>query len=203
MLHMAGVTTAQKMDTPEGLYRGVCTCSWTSTALGGKAQAKRTAREHADAKNEEMTDGFSVTLYSPALDLTMELRQDVGEHCWPWESQTRQFPETGDAGMSNAQGDVAGYELPVDCLLQRNERGRLVAIGYHYPMSYGGAEQIGNCLVLVHPKYARKGLGGAILAELDRRYRLNFSQQHYTAQGMALAVAHLMKRGYEIVEETD
>lgn len=202
MLHMAGIRAASKMDTPTGLYVGTCTCSWTSTALD-EAHAKHAAREHADAKNEELTGGFSVTLYSPALDLTMELTQDVGEHSWPWESQARQFPANGDPGLSYSPGDVPGYELPVNCLLQRNEKGRLVAIGYHYPMSYGGAEQVGNCLILVHPKYVHKGLGGRMLAELDSRYHLNFAQQHYTGQGLALAVAHLMKNGYEVVEETN
>lgn len=205
MLHMASVMPIKKMDTPDGLFKGTCSCSWVSEGIENEAGAKKAAREHADAKNTELApdqDWTVVTLYNPELEVMLTLRDHPAMNfTYTFSSQSPQFPETGEPGLSYFAGVMDQYDVPVDCILYRNERGRLVGIGYHYPIDYAGMEQAGNIFVLTHPKYVRKGVAGKVLAELDKQYHVNFAQQKYSRQGLALVTAYLMKRGYEIVED--
>lgn len=48
--HIPGIRTAQKMDTPTGLYAGTCSCGW-SGGVNSKKGARVAAEQHARDKN--------------------------------------------------------------------------------------------------------------------------------------------------------
>jgi hypothetical protein len=56
MTHTPGAEPRAKMDTPTGLFGGVCSCGWRSTGLrGSEAKARGDAQQHVDARNAAET----------------------------------------------------------------------------------------------------------------------------------------------------
>lgn len=49
-VHTPGVQPIAKLDTPEGLYKGCCSCGWVSTGIESEHAALRSATQHARAK---------------------------------------------------------------------------------------------------------------------------------------------------------
>lgn len=51
--HVPGVAPRPKMDTPEGLFGGTCSCGWASTGLDTERGAMKSAQQHADRRNAQ------------------------------------------------------------------------------------------------------------------------------------------------------
>lgn len=56
MAHIPNIEPRPKMDTPTGLCRGVCSCTWKSESYGSSSDAWRSANAHADALNKRGCD---------------------------------------------------------------------------------------------------------------------------------------------------
>jgi GNAT superfamily N-acetyltransferase len=123
-----------------------------------------------------MTDRV-VTVYFPAL---------------VFASQRRQYAAHGPSGLSHEQHTVTeiGPHAVVDCLLWRDDDGTLLGILNYYPHDVPPYERAGNVLVVVDPDRQGEGIGTRLLAEADRRWRLNFDTQDYTRAGLALVTAY-------------
>jgi GNAT superfamily N-acetyltransferase len=82
------------------------------------------------------------------------------------------------------------YEI--DCLLYRSRKGTLIGILQYFaedaPMDL---EKAGNMNVFVHPRRQRRGIGLELVAEADRRWHINWDQQMYTPEGLALIERYL------------
>lgn len=115
----------------------------------------------------------------------------------PWQSQVRQYPATGPAGISYFAGHVDGFALPVDCLLYRGDDGALLGVLNHYPQDMPPYEEKGNVLVLVHPEHRREGIGMALMLEAIDRWELDPAGQKYSRKGMQLVASYLTTRGYK------
>lgn len=50
--HVPDTQAKFKMDTPAGLFGGVCSCGWKSGGLQTQPQALKSAQAHAEAKNQ-------------------------------------------------------------------------------------------------------------------------------------------------------
>lgn len=80
---------------------------------------------------------------------------------------------------------------PVDCLLWRDDRGALAGVLTYFAVSYYEKDgtlldEAGNFTVLVRSDARRQGIATKLVAEADRRWKLNFDQQLYTPSGLAL-----------------
>ena len=51
--HVPGTKPRPKMDTPTGLFAGICSCGWISSGIESQSGALKSATQHANAKNEE------------------------------------------------------------------------------------------------------------------------------------------------------
>jgi hypothetical protein len=117
-------------------------------------------------------------------------------------SQASQYPKSGPPGVSYFKGDL-GEDGHVDCLLYRDDDGKLLGILNRYPKdmyaaaggAYGGmrtlVERKGNFNVIVSPEARRQGVGMKLLKEADKRWKLPFRQQQYTAEGRKLITRYL------------
>ena len=56
-LHWPSTEAANKMDTPIGLFRGVCSCGWRQVGVDSLRGAITAAAQHADAKNNSVATG--------------------------------------------------------------------------------------------------------------------------------------------------
>lgn len=54
--HIPGTRPRPKMDTPVGLFGGICSCGWQSDGLQSRQQAMKSAEAHAAAKNPKEPD---------------------------------------------------------------------------------------------------------------------------------------------------
>jgi len=109
---------------------------------------------------------------------------------YSWESQARQYAETGEPGISYerhyaGQNDREGEGPAVDCLLARNHKGQLIGILNHYPTD-SVLEQAGNVNVWVHPDAQKRGVATALINEARKLWLINFQQQRYTPEGLRL-----------------
>lgn len=108
---------------------------------------------------------------------------------YSWESQERQYPETGPAGFDYRRESAAGH--PVDCLLWRDEDGFLLGILNHYPEDVPPWESAGNVNVWIHPDRQREGIGTRLLREAETRWGpIDWEQQRYTRAGLELVKKH-------------
>jgi GNAT superfamily N-acetyltransferase len=112
------------------------------------------------------------------------------EAMYTWESQEAQYPPTGPPGISYFCGKVSD-ELFVDCLLYRDESGKLVGIYNHYPMDFPPHQLEGDENIWVHPDRRRQGIGSALL--LEARFRWgpppNVDEPKLTESGLQFARA--------------
>lgn len=121
---------------------------------------------------------------------------------YSWESQARQYAESGSPGLTLEQhmvevdtgnevfdipADLAGPNVSViDCLLMRDEQGCLIAILNHYdgknPMESADAVNL-----WVRPDCQRRGIGTTMAQEAGRRWPgARLEDQRYTPMGMLL-----------------
>lgn len=121
---------------------------------------------------------FKANLHEPALS---------------WESQARQYPETGPAGFSYFPGETEAGT--VDCLLYRDISGTLLGILNYYPMDFPPWEKAGNVNMWVMPSRQRQGIGSALWKEACNRWDIALEGQRFTVAGARLA-NHLAKAGF-------
>lgn len=130
-----------------------------------------------------------------------------GEGLHTWASQVRQYPKLGTPGLTFEEHEVAVAQVTykptgmvvaevltvVDCVLYRNRKGHLIGILNHYRddcYEFDGSllEKAGNVNVWVRPDRRRRGVGTKLVAAALRRWpEIDFTQQHYTEAGRALA----------------
>jgi GNAT superfamily N-acetyltransferase len=91
------------------------------------------------------------------------------ERMFSWESQVAQYPRTGPPGISYFRGNLTD-ETYVDCLLYRDETGKLVGILNHYPTDFPPYERQGDRNVWVHPGRRQQGIGTALMLEALIRF---------------------------------
>lgn len=53
MTHVPAIVPAQKMDTPEGIWRGACSCGWLQSGPDSERGAIQASNQHAAAKNAQ------------------------------------------------------------------------------------------------------------------------------------------------------
>lgn len=106
---------------------------------------------------------------------------NLGGVPFSFESQKKQYPPTGEPGLSYFRGDVERGKW-VDCLLWRDENGELLGILNHYPMDMT-LEKKGNFNLFVDPKAKRQGIATALVNEAIKRYKVNLRQQRYSEEG--------------------
>lgn len=106
-----------------------------------------------------------------------------------WPQQVRCYPQFGSPGITYFAG--VRHDGVVDCLLWRDEDGRVGGILNHYPTDFPPFERAGNLCLWVAPGWQRRGIGRALLTEANRRWTIDFDQQLYTRGGLALASAYL------------
>lgn len=110
-----------------------------------------------------------------------------------WDSQGKQYPATGEPGISYFRGDVSDT-VWVDCLLYRDDDGTLRGVLNHYPVD-NDFERAGNFNLFVQPSHYRQGIGTALVTEADLRWDIDFAQQRYTPNGASLVAKYLTESG--------
>lgn len=119
----------------------------------------------------------------------------------PWEHEAPQYEVGGEPGI-RYEGHVFSSPLPdgsigdfsVATLLNRGSSGDLRGILNFFPDGVPEREAAGNFFVIVDPKYRGLGIAKELLVEADCRWKINFLQQDYTAEGRALVAAYLSSR---------
>ncbi|RYP84241.1 hypothetical protein EKO23_16405 [Nocardioides guangzhouensis] len=107
-----------------------------------------------------------------------------------WPVVAREHPRVGPPGIRH---EVLWHRTgkSADCLSWRDNAGQVRGLLYHYRCDFPPYERRGNVNLLIDPAWHRRGLGSYLLAEADRRWELDFSQQSYTTAGLALVRTHL------------
>lgn len=113
---------------------------------------------------------------------------------YSFESQAKQFPKIGEPGMSWEIQFVDDMpDCPIHCLLYRNRKGIVIGILYYYERDMDELERAGNVNIYVRPDRQRRGIGSALALACDQRFHVDFEQQRYTREGLAL-IEHLLYR---------
>lgn len=152
----------------------------------------------------------TVTLENALTGQRIVLREDPQILMWAkimpgsdgvltWDSQVVQYPSDGPVGLSYFSGTMSDGVPPVDCLLYRGNDGKLLGIANYYAVDYPPYERAGNYLILVDPEHRREGIARALLAEMDARWGVDFSQQKYSTKGLLAARQYLMTCGFKEV----
>jgi len=107
---------------------------------------------------------------------------------YSWESQAEQYAYLDTPGINHERHDVGEFGAPnvIDCLLWRDEAGRLRGI-LNYYQNDGELERAGNVNLWVHPDWERRGVGTTLLREAMQRWPIDLAQQRYTPKGAAFA----------------
>lgn len=107
-----------------------------------------------------------------------------------FNGQKRQYPDHGAPGISYYPGFLNDPgDHVVDCLLYRDDEGKLIGILNHFGFDLPPHQKKGDVLVMVDPKHQRKGIGTALLREAGKLYDIDLSTQRFTKEGAALATA--------------
>ena len=114
----------------------------------------------------------------------------VSESAYPWHSQKKQYPVSGEPGISYFGGDTEWGT--VDCLLWRDSLGNLRGILNHYPFS-NKWERSGNVNIFVDPTYQRKGVATDLLNESRKRWPFDIERQTFTLEGVEFIKRYLVK----------
>jgi GNAT superfamily N-acetyltransferase len=113
-----------------------------------------------------------------------------------WQSQVKQYPAKGEAGISYFKGEMG--KKWVDCLLYRDDFGKLLGALNHYPFDFPPYEKKGNINIMVDPKEQGKGIGQKLFAEAVKRWDdIDFHKQEWTPGGKHLLDTYLKKNEQE------
>jgi GNAT superfamily N-acetyltransferase len=104
-----------------------------------------------------------------------------------------QYPARGPRGISYYAGHPESFDGVIDCLLFRDKSGKVRGILNHYPIDFPPLERAGAVNVWVEPRWRRRGVGMKLIAEADRRWRIDFSKQRCTNAGVRLIEAYLAR----------
>lgn len=135
-----------------------------------------------------------------------ELVPTIPHLSWTWQSQVRQYPKVGTPGLRYELNHVTvaevehrasgaklaiGSEQPVDTLVVRNRKGHVVGLLWHYPVDLPPWEAAGNVNLVVRPDRRGRGIGRQLLTEAIARWPINWAQQDFTPEGLAMVRAVL------------
>lgn len=132
------------------------------------------------------------------------------EEIYSFESQVGQYPQNGPQGISYFRGADDWMEEQgkwVDCLLFRDENGRIRGILNHYPFELISpedarvTEKSGNINIFIDPFYKNKQVGTKLLDEARRRYDIDLNKQTYSTEGAAFINAYVRKLPENIGKE--
>ena len=132
------------------------------------------------------------------------------EEIYSFESQVAQYPQNGPQGISYFRGADDWMEEQgkwVDCLLFRDENGRIRGILNHYPFELISPEDArvtekpGNINIFIDPFYKNKQVGTKLLDEARRRYDIDLNKQTYSTEGAAFINAYVRKLPENIGKE--
>lgn len=124
------------------------------------------------------------------------------EEIYSFQSQVVQYPQNGPPGISYFRGASPWMEEQgkwVDCLLFRDDNGRIRGILNHYPFELTDpedssvTEKKGNINIFIDPLYKNKQVGTKLLDEAITRYDVDLNQQTYSAEGAAFVNAYVRK----------
>jgi 8-oxo-dGTP pyrophosphatase MutT (NUDIX family)/DNA-binding NarL/FixJ family response regulator len=103
-----------------------------------------------------------------------------------FKSQASQFDKKGPPGLSYFKGEGNGLQPGqwVDCLLWRDDKGKLKGIVYHYPQDLP-LEKKGNMNIFISPDSKRQGIASRLVSEAIKRYDVDLRQQRYSEEGAA------------------
>jgi GNAT superfamily N-acetyltransferase len=104
-----------------------------------------------------------------------------------WESQARQYPESGTPGIGTHTAELPNGAR-VNCLLMHDPDGCLVGILNHYPEAIGPIQKANTMNVWVKPRLRRHGIGSKlVLAALQQGWPVDLEHVAFTAAGDAMA----------------
>lgn len=105
-----------------------------------------------------------------------------------FESQVKQYPLEGEPNTIELYlGVQEGFDVPINCLLFRDEVGEVRGILNHYPIDYPPFERAGNVNVFVDPTFRRRGVAIRLIQEAEDRFGpLDLEQQRLTREGYEL-----------------
>jgi GNAT superfamily N-acetyltransferase len=104
-----------------------------------------------------------------------------------WESQARQYPETGPPGIGTHTAELPNG-AKVNCLLKRDPDGGLVGILNHYPEGIEPLQKANTMNVWVQPGRRRQGIGSElVLAALQEGWPVDLEHVAFTGTGDAMA----------------
>ena len=97
------------------------------------------------------------------------------EEIFTWDSQASQYPADGPPGISHLRVQIGppenGDSDPrIECLLYRDESGKLVGILNYFPVGVQDLEKPGAGALFVHPEHRRQGIATALSREWLKRW---------------------------------
>jgi GNAT superfamily N-acetyltransferase len=106
-----------------------------------------------------------------------------------WKSQAVQYPKRAAPGILYLHPSAG-----IHCLLFYGPDRKLQGILNYYSRAFPPFEIAGNINLWVRPDCLRQGIGTQLLQAAMARWPLDFAQQRYTAEGLALVRAVLRRR---------
>ena len=107
---------------------------------------------------------------------------------YSFRSQAEQYPEDGPPGISYFKG-VVDDSTWVDCLLFRDDSGKVIGILNYYPFALVDpddpriVEKRGNINIFIDPKHKNKGIATKLVDEAVSRYNVDLRRQRYSEEG--------------------
>lgn len=160
------------------------------------ATKKVKAKELFNEGNSLLEFGYHSKLSSGKYDnaptykgkIWKDRKNELDGPVWPFPYQAKQYPKDGPPGISYFKG-VVNESTWVDCLLYRDDSGKLIGILNHYPFALVDpddpriVERRGNINIFIDPKHKGKGIGTKLVDEAVSRYNVDLRRQRYSEEG--------------------
>lgn len=160
------------------------------------ATKKVKAKELFNEGNSLLEFGYHSKLSSGKYDgaptykgkVWKDRKNELDGPVWPFAYQAKQYPKDGPPGISYFKG-VVDESTWVDCLLYRDDSGKLIGILNHYPFALVDPddprikEKRGNFNIFIDPKHKGKGIGTKLVDEAVSRYNVDLRRQRYSEEG--------------------